>query len=299
MWVNHLYFSSGAGNGNNPGLVDDDDDNDTNNSYITELFYSELVGDTYKIYLSLPNNYNQTSDRYPVLYILDADWLFYGSLFLLEDGGVENIVQGLIQNNSIPELILVGIGYPDDNHRNRDFMYPASSFPPGSGGAHEFYAFLENELVPFVDGNLRTNTSERTIIGDSYGGNFLLFSIFEYSTNSSSLFTNYITISPSVSYYDYYLLDIEENFFNQSFGILPINLHLSVGEDEWKDMVDGVIILNKTIISRDYDNLNFHYHSYPDEGHTSVVGPAITDGLEWAFSLSSLRIEFLLSNFFR
>lgn len=276
-------------NGNNNDNDDDPPINPNNETSIPGLFYSDIIKDNFEIHLSLPENYNETDDnQYPVIILLDSDMLFYGSAILLSDGGVTSIISQLQENNSIPDVILIGIGYPggyDLQKRNRDFMYPANSFPPGSGGAHEFYSFLETEFIPYVESHFPTNaTFGHTLIGDSYGGNFGLFSLFHYASNTTSLFRNNILISPSVSYADYYLLSIEEELFNRTNGVLPIQLHLSAGANEWEDIVYGVELLNQTLVNRNYQDFIYSYQLYKDEDHLSVLDPAIREGLQFIFS---------------
>ena len=48
-------------------------------SPILETIYSEIVDDTYKIFISLPPNYSPEERSYPVLYYLDA-WTYTGVL---------------------------------------------------------------------------------------------------------------------------------------------------------------------------------------------------------------------------
>jgi len=74
------------------------------------------VGDQFKICVALPKNYADTMKRYPAVYLLDANiffWLVTDTVRLLQFG------------HEIPELVLVGIGYPDDDQhltlRNRDY----------------------------------------------------------------------------------------------------------------------------------------------------------------------------------
>lgn len=249
------------------------------------LFYSEIADDNFKVYLSLPDSYNESdSQRYPVIYLLDANWYFDGSDWHISEGGVKGIVKRLFDEGKMPEVILVGIGYPETNHRNRDFLYPFDYLSPSSGGAPNFYSFLNLELLPFIDLNYKTNlTFGRTLIGDSYGGYFTLFTITHYGSNITNLFTNYICISPTVAYHDYYILTKEEELFIRTNGFLPMRLHLSVGTEEWAEMIEGVSILNQTLTIRNYSELLYEHQIFDGYNHISVVGPAITYGLIWLF----------------
>ena len=79
------------------------------------LLQSSKVNQEYKLFISLPADYDKTEDSYPVLYVTDANWLF--SSFLPLVGWLP-----------IPPMIIVGIGYPTDDAaeiiriRARDFL---------------------------------------------------------------------------------------------------------------------------------------------------------------------------------
>jgi hypothetical protein len=65
---------------------------------------------------------------------------------------------------------------------------------------------------------------------------------------------------------------------------MPNKLHLSAGADEWMDMIVGMETMNTTISERNYLDLVYSYQLYENSGHLSVVGPAITEGLQYIFS---------------
>ena len=125
---------------------------------------SAVMGSTYHIYIRYPEGYAaEQGKRYPVVYLLDGDSAFPLTapqhLFLTYDDG-------------LPEAIIVGIAYgsfaPPVNHREADF---------GSRAA-EFQRFLAEELIPAVEGRSRTDPDKRILVGQSFGGNFVLYSAF-------------------------------------------------------------------------------------------------------------------------
>jgi predicted alpha/beta superfamily hydrolase len=63
-------------------------------------------GQDYRISIALPSSYNETHARYPVLYLPDANWYF---------GMVTETARLLrLLGPELPELVIVGIGYPTD-----------------------------------------------------------------------------------------------------------------------------------------------------------------------------------------
>ncbi len=137
-------------------------------------FESRTVGRPFHIYVRLPEDYDESSsERYPVVYLLDGDSLFpilaANHLFLTYD-------------DDLPEAIVVGIAYgsfdPETNQRGFDFSAPAPDAGPGQGGAPAFHAFLKSELLPEVESRYRTDLSRRVLFGQSRGGYMVLYSAF-------------------------------------------------------------------------------------------------------------------------
>lgn len=90
--------------------------------------YSESVNDTFRILVSLPDNYSLSEQKYPVLYVLDGDIAF---------GMAASIARYLQIGDNIPELIIVGIGYGSidksaGEKRKRDYR------PTSANGAENF-----------------------------------------------------------------------------------------------------------------------------------------------------------------
>jgi len=251
------------------------------------LFYSHNVDDNYIIYVALPSNYNPgDSKRYPVIYLLDGDWYFDGSHWRISKGGVKGIISRFAETGEMPEAILVAIGYPNKNYRERDYLYPADPwFNPQSGGGLKFYSFIKDELIPKVDAEYKTNTTYgRTIMGHSHGAYFSLFSLIKSELNNTSLFKNLLLVSSTVFYYKEYLLNQEDALFEKTNGTLAINIRISVGENELSILVQSYERLKSRLLDRNYTGMHFDYQLYEDKHHRSVVEPSFNDGLRWLFS---------------
>jgi len=172
----------------------------------TFRMYSKNVSDTFTISVNLPNDYNeQQSEKYPVVYLLDANLYF-------------DIIATTLNKYSevglAPSVILVGIGYKDfptmDSLRNRDDTYP-TAIPEYemsvSGGADKFLSFINNELVPKIDKEYKVDTSKRVLMGHSLGGYFTAYSFLQFLTGKVNGFNSYIAASPSIHYNKYWLLN--------------------------------------------------------------------------------------------
>lgn len=227
--------------------------------------YSESVNDTFRILVSLPDNYSLSEQKYPVLYVLDGDIAF---------GMAASIARYLQIGDNIPELIIVGIGYGSidksaGEKRKRDYR------PTSANGAENFLSFLEEELIPLIDSNYRTVPGDRTINGYSVGGLFALYSLF----TKPEIFSRYILGSPSLSWDDYSIFKYEENSPGK-ISDKKINIFISVGSEEsdekYFNPIDNLVTQMQ---ERKYSGVKLEAKVF--DGSTHLAGPpeSLTHGL--------------------
>ena len=219
-----------------------------------------------------------------MLYVLDANGQF---------GTVTETARGLaLFDESIPQLVIVGIGYPvgvywnSIPHRSLDLTptkdaaweaetearYPK---PLGSGGGLDFLRFISDELVPFIDGQYRTVATDRGLDGFSLGGLFVLNAMLD----RPNLFQRYIAGSPSLWWDNGVTFTHEETFAGEN-RTLPARLFLSVGTDESEErMVRPLRRLVDMLERRAYEGLDWTVHFFEGETHDSAVPGTISRGL--------------------
>jgi predicted alpha/beta superfamily hydrolase len=151
---------------------------------------SRALGERRSVLVRLPPGYDESSDRYPVLYLLDGG----DRRFWSRDEPLYSRARALLdrlEGRAVPRTILVGVANRD---RVRD-MTPVErpDLYVGGGGAGAFLRFLTDELAPFIDGRYRT-TARRILYGESYGG---LFALYALATRPEG-FSDYIAVSPAV-----------------------------------------------------------------------------------------------------
>ncbi len=181
---------------------------------------SEILDELRTLYVRLPASYRFSQRRYPVLYLLDAEWHFpfvASQVSYLSECGASDIIA--------PEMIVVGLENVD---RNRDFTptavpeYRGMEFPT-SGGAARLQRFFKEELIPFVDRSYRT-TSHRVLGGWSFGGLFAIHSLM----HSAGAFNAYLAISPSLWWDDELLVETPGPEETDP----PARLVLTIGSEE-------------------------------------------------------------------
>lgn len=261
------------------------------------LLASDIVGDQFKISVGLPKDYSDTSKKYPVVFVLDAN-LFFGM--------VTDIAHLLQTGDEIPACIIVGIGYPDDTQhlglRIRDLtpvcddashcawlkkVSQAKKVPieyRGSGGAEWFLAFMSNELMPYLRSNYRVALADAVLVGDSFGGLFALYAMF----HQPAMFKGYIIGSPSIYYGDAVTFDYEA-VYAEAHDDLPAAVFMSVGaleavyEPAFAGMVSNVAELAEVLNSRNYPGLNLITQIFDNETHFSVIPATMSRGLRAVF----------------
>ena len=151
--------------------------------------HSIPLSETRKFLVHLPEGYDSSTRRYPVLYMLDGGDVRIFSKDISRYSKAMTTLKNL-DHSKYPEMILIGIA---NTNRMRD-MLPIIAEESGTGGeADKFLQFIENELIPHIDRNYRT-TRHRTLYGMSDSG---LFAVYAFLTAPDS-FSAYIASSPTL-----------------------------------------------------------------------------------------------------
>ena len=267
----------------------------------THLIESKFVDQTFEISVQVPISRTDGSERFPVLYLTDSygGVSFASSTSIMQFGG------------DIPRFISVGIGYKTEHSlssleiRTRDLtqVQSQSSLPPlsgviqgvpnlnlvkASGGAPEFLRFIREELQPFIDENYPTIPEDRAYWGDSLGGLFGLYVLF----NQPDTFNRYIIGSPSIWWADRAIMK-DARAFVDSHSDLPVRLFLGVGAlEEQADvpaslelaMVTNMFQLEALLQSANFEGLELSSNLFPNETHTSVIAMNYIRGVQSVYT---------------
>ena len=234
---------------------------------------STSTGRDYDLYIHIPSSYGQdTTRKYPVLYILDGQWDFKL---------MDSVLGGLVYDKFAPEMIMVGITYSGENAnydslRAMDYTPAAVQDAKGSGEAPKFLKFLRTELIPFMETNYRADSSRRVLQGSSLGGLFTLFTLF----TDPGLFSAYVAASPAVQYGDRYAFK-QEAEYAMNHKELTAKLYLAVGESE--PLNAPVQEFMKTLRSRSYKGLKLATRVIEGERHAGNKPETFNRGLRFVF----------------
>ncbi len=258
--------------------------------------FSTILNEKREIWVYLPkceNDQNDAEQRYPVVYLLDAEGHF--RLF------VDTILQldKLNGNKLFPDMIVIGI---PNTKRSRDLTPTHSIYDAKgkkerafklSGGGEKFISFIGRELIPHVDSTYPT-TSNRILVGHSLGGLIVINTLI----NHTALFNGYVASDPSMWWDGKKLLNsarevLKQQHFNGRslyLGIantMPAGMNIAQVRDDTSAKTNhmrSILELADVLESKQDNGLNFGYKYYNGDNHNSV--PKITkyDGLQFLFS---------------
>ena len=163
--------------------------------------HSKILSQDRPYWVSLPASYRAkaNSQKYPVLYLLDAEWNFYW---------VSQVAQFMAESRQIPEFIVIGVPNIDRNH---DLTPTHDPNDPSSGGGRLFEKFLNEELASEINAKFRT-VPYRILVGHSAGGALTAEAFLGQTTG----FQGYIAIDPALGWINQDLIRGAKEFVPQA-----------------------------------------------------------------------------------
>ena len=241
---------------------------------------SSIVGREYDLYINLPRGYQDTSKKFPVLFLLDGQW----------DFPLVNAVYGeQYYDGFVPAFVTVGITWggtkPNyDSLRGRDLTPTNIKQMPQSGNAPKFLSFIKNELIPYVESNYRV-IADRTLMGSSLGVLFTLYTLF----HETELFSRYVLTSPSIAW-DNQILYTYENDYAKNHSKLSARVFLGVGGLEGQEVLDCEKFVGQ-LRSRNYGGLDLTTKVIEGIGHSGGKAEGYTRGLQAVFTRPSITVS--------
>ncbi|ALO34677.1 hypothetical protein CMT41_08050 [Colwellia sp. MT41] len=142
-----------------------------------------------QIFISLPESYKHSAHHYPVIYVMDGEFLF---------DLTRSMVKIRAARNYMPESIIVGI--PNNTGKRIEMaleLFDDKGNPffygNGLGQTGKYLKFFRNELIPQIEEKFRVN-SHRTIIGmsPSFGP------VLQAFWSEPDLFSGYIVLAAEI-----------------------------------------------------------------------------------------------------
>ncbi|MCU0319544.1 MAG: alpha/beta hydrolase-fold protein [Flavobacteriales bacterium] len=237
---------------------------------VIETLRSHVLGEERVLNIHLPPGYGtDTTQRYPLIVLLDGS---ADEDFLHVVGGLQFASYPWI--NWMPPSILVGIANVD---RKRDLTFPTTIAAdkekfPTTGGSAAFMAFLEREVLPFLQREYRIG-NDRTLIGQSLGGLFATELLFR----KPYLFGHYLIVSPSLWWDGGSLLQLNHDvLMAPDIGVATV--HITVG-DEGRGMVGPAEQL--AALLRKESQARIELQRIHGLDHANILHRAVMDYFQW------------------
>ncbi|MET0856188.1 MAG: alpha/beta hydrolase-fold protein, partial [Telluria sp.] len=201
------------------------------NTEVRDIRATALKRD-YQLFVALPDSYNDSAKRYPVLFVTDANYAFPVA---------RNIASRLHKHAGMEEIIVVGLSYGKGDggvfSRRRDYTPTVprkhsykSDMPgraPAFGEADAYGRFIAAEVFPVIAKNYRADMNRKIFVGHSYGSLLGL----QVLLTAPRTFEHYILGSPSLWYDAGIMFDREQDFAKRNKD-LPASVFFGVGGNE-------------------------------------------------------------------
>ncbi len=225
---------------------------------------SKALGEERVISVYLPTGYEQGSQNYPVLYLLDGRAHFRHAT---------SAVEYLSVRGSIPQMIVVAVHNID---RTRDFSPVPDKNRPNTGGASKFLSFLSDELSKHIQKNYRVSDFA-ILFGHSFGGTFTNYALIE----KPELFDGYIAVSPYLMYADNHMVKESQNKLKAKYNKQKF-WYMSVGNEQ--NYFEPLDEFTKAVKTKSGDAIKFKYDKFESENHGTTPYLSAFYGLKFIFS---------------
>ncbi|MEI6507302.1 MAG: alpha/beta hydrolase-fold protein [Bacteroidota bacterium] len=247
-----------------------------------------VIGKKYKIqslvlneireyWIYLPESYNQSQSKYPVLVLLDGETYFHSAT---------GVIHFLAMNKLIPEMIVVALPNID---RTKDLTPSHSDIGPNneimknilstSGGGDKFLGFISNELMPIIDKNYRTD-SIKTLVGHSFGGLFAINSLLQ----NNKCFKAYVAIDPPLWWDSSLLINKLKNETDSDKLFGQFLFLTSSKETNIVQQRTSQVNFYTELSTKHYTSLKSQFQTFDDENHASVMLVSLNAGLKYIFN---------------
>jgi predicted alpha/beta superfamily hydrolase len=221
----------------------------------TILLKSEILNQEREIQIYLPEDYDTSNEKCPVIYVFDSQKYFLNAI---------SYQKNLRFQEETPGFIVVGI---KTKNSERNKLYNSEST--------KFSAYLEKELLPYIDNTYRTLPSERVFFGWERAAAFGV----EVLASKPNLFKGYFIASPTFLSAER-ISNVEKILDKETF--LDNYLYFTLGDVEaWS--LDNTNSLAELLKKKNNNKLKWKYDLFETENHYSTTIVTMNKGLKSFF----------------
>jgi predicted alpha/beta superfamily hydrolase len=230
---------------------------------VTDTIHSQKMGEDREITISVPATYKQNSSKkYPLLVLLDGDYLFEPFQGALSYGAYWD---------DLPEMVVVGI--TQSKTRDADCTVNADTGLPEEQG-EKFFEFI-GEVVGAIEKQYRI-APFKIIAGHDVTAGFMNFYLYK----DQPLFNAYISMSPE-------LPTMMEEHLPERLQLIekPIFYYQSTADGDVKKMQTRIKALDETAKKISKPTLNYRFDEFKGASHYSLVLHSIPNALYQFFAV--------------
>jgi predicted alpha/beta superfamily hydrolase len=250
---------------------------------------SSILDEKRDIFISLPESYKHSSHDYPVIYVMDGEFLF---------DLTRSMVEIRAARNYMPESIIVGI--PNNTDKRIEMaleLFDDKGDPffygDGLGQTDKYLKFFRNELIPTMEEKFRVN-SHRTIIGmsPSFGP------VLQAFWSEPDLFSGYIVLAAELGKNLKSGKSIEEILIEEISDKKRSKASIYIGTSSGDMIKRGpkeaalYVDIPKKLKNVANPQIRYKFEVIPDEDHYGMSIPGIQHGLETIYAREVWDVDY-------
>lgn len=244
----------------------------SDNIQIFEIEASQL--DTVKtIRVYLPEAYKDSEERYPVIYMHDAQNLFDSTTAFSGEWKIDEF----LDTQKGQKVIIIGIDHGNEKRISELTPFPHEKY--GGGGAEVYVDFIRETLKPHVDVTFRTlpDAENTVIIGSSLGGLVSFYAAVKFP----EVFGKAGVFSPSFWFSEEIFAFAEASEIKSSSKFYFLG-----GTSEGETLVPDLKRMTALLLEKDHPQENLKLKIVQDGEHNEAFWSSeFPEAFQWLFPL--------------
>ena len=240
-----------------------------------EFLIPGLNSISHKIWVYLPPNYQNSSKKYPVIYMHDAQNLFDDKTSFVGEWHVDETLNELYKTTK-KGFIVVAVENGGEERINEYTPWKHEKYGGGKGAI--YIDFLRNTLKPYIDANYRTKKQAKhtAIIGSSLGGLISYYGGLKYPKTFGKI--------GALSTSFWFSNKVED--FTLKNGNKTSKLYLLVGGKEGEDMTEDTQIMKDLLLKTGFKSKNITAKINPEGEHNEAFWSSeFLSIVQWLYSI--------------
>lgn len=238
---------------------------------------SEFNGESYTVRTYVPAAY-ETNKNLPVIYTLEGiqgtnSTAFFNEIIEISQRiGLDAIVVAIGDYFATPDA-------DEEERRRRDFFPNGCSIDENDGHLN-FYQYVSQEVVAYIDAEYENDQDSRTLIGYGWSGVFTTDAMFR-EVSENIIFNGFISTEPLFGSCQFFFLEEFLQYQITAFSEISENIKFHYAESNQND----IAWLNTFIEDQAYSFLDVDYAVYEDNNQEESIKPSFEQGLKFIYNI--------------